>query len=64
MGIIEDVFQMERKKCKDQKNIKSMPERGRFFSMGKKVFFEAVEKETLEAAARNSAGKKGEQKKE
>ena len=52
------------KNAKTKKNIKSMPERGRCFSMGKKVFFEAVEKETLEAAARNSAGKKGKQKKE
>ena len=39
MGIIEDVFQMEGKKCKDQERLKmwrrkSMPERGKCFSMG------------------------------
>ena len=39
MGIIEDVFQMEGKKCEDQERLKmyrrkSMPERGRCFSMG------------------------------
>ena len=39
MGIIEDVFQMKGKECKDQERLKmrrriSMPERGRCFSMG------------------------------
>ena len=39
MGIIEDVFQMEGKECEDQERLKmwrrkSMPERGRCFSMG------------------------------
>ena len=39
IGIIEDVFQMERKECEDQERLKmwrrkSMPERGRCFSMG------------------------------
>ena len=39
MGIMEDVFQMEGKKCEDQERLKmwrrkSMPERGRCFSMG------------------------------
>ena len=38
MGIMEDVFQMEGKECKDQERLKmrrrkSMPERGRCFSM-------------------------------
>ena len=38
MGIIEDVFQIEGKKCGDQERLKmyrrkSMPERGRCFSM-------------------------------
>ena len=38
MGIIEDVFQMEGKECKVQERLKmcrrkSMPERGRYFSM-------------------------------
>ena len=39
MGIIEDVFQMEGKECKVQVRLKirrrkSMPERGRCFSIG------------------------------
>ena len=39
MGIIEDVFQIEGKECKDQERLKmswrkSMPERGRCFSNG------------------------------
>ena len=39
MGIIEDVFQMEGKECKDQERLKMgrrkfMPQRGRCFSMG------------------------------
>ena len=39
MKIIEDVFQMKGKECKDQERLKvcwrkSMPERGRCFSMG------------------------------
>ena len=39
MVIIEDAFQMEVKECKDQERLKmrrrkSMPERGRCFSMG------------------------------
>ena len=39
MGIIEDVFQMEGKECEDHERLKmcrrkSMPERGRRFSMG------------------------------
>ena len=38
MGIIEDVIQMEGKECEDQERLKmrrskSMPERGRCFSM-------------------------------
>ena len=39
MGIIGDVFQMEGKECEDQERLKiwrrkSMPKRGRCFSMG------------------------------
>ena len=39
MGIMEDVFQMEGKECKVQERLKmrrrkSMPERGRCFSIG------------------------------
>ena len=38
MGIMEDFFQMEGKECEDQERLKmwrkSMPERGRCFSMG------------------------------
>ena len=39
IGIMEDVFQMEGKECEDQERLKmwrrkSMPERGRCFSMG------------------------------
>ena len=39
MGIMEDVFQTEGKECKVQQRLKmqrrkSMPERGRYFSMG------------------------------
>ena len=39
MGIIEDVFQMEGKECEDQERFKmrrrkSMPDRGRCFSIG------------------------------
>ena len=39
MGIIEDVFQMEEKECKDHERLKmrrtkSMPERARYFSIG------------------------------
>ena len=39
MGIIEDVFQMKEKECKNQERLKmcrrkSMPERGRCFGMG------------------------------
>ena len=38
IGIIEDVFQMEAKKCEDRERLKmrrkSMPERERCFSMG------------------------------
>ena len=43
-----------------------MPERGRYFSMGKAIVSGpmAVDEEKLEAAARNSAGQKGEQKDE
>ena len=38
IGIIEDVFHMEGKECKDQEKLKmcrrkSMPERGRYLSM-------------------------------
>ena len=69
MGIIEDVFQMEGKECEDQERLKmwrrkSMPERGRCFSMGYATLSGpvAVDEERLEAAARNSAGEKGEQK--
>ena len=66
MGIMENVFQMEGKECKYQKRLKisrrkSMPERGRCFSMGKKTLSGpvAVYSDRLEADARNSAGKKG-----
>ena len=69
MGIIEDIFQMEGKKCKVQERLKmlrskSMPERGRCFSTRQATLSGpvAVEEERLEAAARNSAGEKGEQK--
>ena len=39
IGIMKNVFQMEGKECKDQERLKmrkrkSMPERGRCFSMG------------------------------
>ena len=38
MGIIKDVFQVEGKECRDHERLKirrkSMPERGRHFSMG------------------------------
>ena len=39
MGIIEDFFRIEGKECKDRERLKmcrrkSMPERGRCFSMG------------------------------
>ena len=68
MGIMKDVFQMEGKECKDQERLKmcrkSMPERGRCFSMGKANLSKpmAVDEERLESAARNSSGKKGEQR--
>ena len=68
MGIIIDVFQMEGNECKDQKRSKmfrkrSMPERGRCFSMGWKTLSGpvAVDEVRLEAATKNSVGKKGEQ---
>ena len=43
-----------------------MPERGRCFSMGQATLSGpvAVDEERLQAAARNSAGEKGEQKDE
>ena len=60
MGIIENVLQMEGKKCKDQVKLKigkrkSMPERGRYFSMGSQTLSgpAAVDEERLVAAARN-----------
>ena len=42
MGIMEDVFQMERKECKDQERLKmlrrkSMPERGRCLARDRQV---------------------------
>ena len=42
MGIIEDVFQMEGKECENQERLrirrrKSMPERGRCFSMDRQL---------------------------
>ena len=62
---------MEGKECEDQESLKvwrrkSMPERGRCFSMGKATLSGpvAVDEEKLEAAAKNSAGEKGEQKDE
>ena len=65
MRIIEDVFQMEGKKCKDQERLKmcrrkSMPERGRCFSMGYATWSGpvAVDEEKFEAAVRNSVGEK------
>ena len=71
MEIIEDVFQMEGKECKGQERLKmgrrkSMPERGRCFSMRYVTLFGPVTMncERLREAARNSAGEKGEQKDE
>ena len=70
MGIIEDVFQMEGKKCKVQERLKmrrkSMPERGKCFRMGKATLYGpvAVDRERLEAAAGNSPGENEEQKDE
>ena len=71
MEIMEDVFQMEGKEFKVQEIFKmcrrkSMPERGRCFSMGKATLSGsvAVDRERLEAATKNSAGEKGEQKDE
>ena len=68
--MIKDVFQMEGKECKDQKTLKmcrrkSMPERRRCFSMGYAIFLGpvAVDEKKFVAAAKNSAGEKGEQKK-
>ena len=71
MGIMEDVFQMEGKECEDQERLKmwrrkSMPERGRCFSMVEATLFGlvVVEGERLEAAEKRSVGEKGEQKDE
>ena len=71
IGIIEDVFQREGKECKDPKRLKmcrrkSMPERERCFSMRYATLSGsvAVDKDRLEAAARNSVGEKREQKNE
>ena len=66
---IIDVFHMKGKECEDQERLKmctkkSMPERGRCFSMGQatsSVLVEVDEKR-LEAAAKNSAEEKGKQK--
>ena len=69
MGIMKDVFQMEGKKCKNQERLKMcrrkfMPERGRCCSLEWTTLFGrvAVDEERFVAAARNSAGEKGEQK--
>ena len=66
MGIMEDVFQMERKECIDQERLKmcwrkSTPERGRCFSMGWATLSGpvAVDEERFVAAARSSAGGEG-----
>ena len=71
MGIVEDVFQMEGKECEDQERLKmyrrkSMPERGRCFSMRYATLSGPVaeDEERLEAAVRISANQKGEQKDE
>ena len=65
MGIIEDVFQVEGKQCKDQETLKmrrrrSIPERGRCFTIEKATLSGpvAVDQERFVAAARNSVGKK------
>ena len=57
MGMIEDFFQMEGKECKDQERLKicrkkSIPKRGRCFSMGQATLSElvALDEESLEAA--------------
>ena len=70
MGVIEDVFQMEGKECKDQERLKmskrkSMPERGRCFSMKYRTLAGpvAVDEERFVAAARNSMKEKRESRK-
>ena len=66
MGIIEDVFQMEGKECKNQERLKmctrkSMSERGRCFSMREATLSGpvAVDEKRLEVAARNLVAEKG-----
>ena len=66
MGIIEDVFQMEGKECKNQERLKtcrrkSMPGRGRYFSIRYSTLsgLVAVDEERFVAVARNSAGQRG-----
>ena len=70
MRIIQDVFQMEGKKCKDQERLKrcrkkSMSDRGRCFSMGWATLSGpvAVDVERFVGAARNSVGQKRSRKK-
>ena len=60
MGIIENVFQMEAKECKDQERLKmcrrkSMPKRGRCFSVRQATLSElvAVDENRFVAAGRN-----------
>ena len=64
MGIIEDVFQMEGNECKNQE--RSMPERGRCFSMGLATLSGpvAVNKKRFVSAARNFSEGEGEAKRE
>ena len=63
MGIIEDVFQVEGKECKDRERLKmrrkSMPEQERCFSKGETTSSGPVEvdKKKFVEAAKNSAGK-------
>ena len=69
IGLIEDVFQMEGKKYKDQEKLKmcrrkSMPERGRrFLARDRQLCLSQWQDEKrFEAAARNSAKEKRVQK--
>ena len=69
MGIIEDIFQMKRKGCKNQERLKmcwrkSLPERERCFSMGQTTLSgpAAVNEKRFVAVARSLAGEKGKQK--
>ena len=71
MRIMEDIFQMEGKECKDQERLKmcrrkSKSERGRRFSMGYATLPGpmAVDQERFVAVARNSVWEKEEQKEE